>query len=54
MQELAWQYLASLLADWIVRLKNQAELFDIKNLAKTLNGFHDLIVILKRTYSSSV
>ncbi len=37
----------SLLAAWASTLKNQAELFDITNLSRTLSGFEKLLNELK-------
>ena len=43
----AKQTQCSLLAAWASTLKNQAELFDITNLSKTLSGFEKLLNKLK-------
>ena len=43
----AKQTQCSLLAAWASTLKNQAELFDITNLSKTLSGFEKLLNELK-------
>ena len=43
----AEQTQCSLLAAWASTLKNQAELFDITNLSKTLSGFEKLLNELK-------
>jgi PAS domain S-box-containing protein len=46
--EIAEQYQCDALASWANSLKNQAELFDIESLPKTLNGFDSLLTSLKK------
>jgi hypothetical protein len=41
--QIAQQHHCSLLMDWATTLKNQAQLFDITNLARTLIRFEELL-----------
>ncbi len=52
--QLAQQYHCDALANWANLFKNQAELFDVENLSKTLSRFDDVIgQLLTRTNLSS-
>ena len=54
LKKLALSYQYQPLFDWAEQIKHQAVLFDLENLAKTLNCFDDLIEDIKKTLKTNI